>query len=74
MSKLLVKPRAERGQVIHITPQSAGWRHVGFDLHKLAPGESVAAKTGEREVCLHPPAGRHEVTQTRPNGHRRRTP
>src|SRR5687767_3578098 len=52
MSKLLVKPQAERGQVIHITPQSAGWRHVGFDVHKLAAGESVAAKTGEREVCL----------------------
>ena len=42
MSKLLVKPQAERGQVIHITPQSAGWRHVGFDVHKLAPGEKVA--------------------------------
>jgi 5-deoxy-glucuronate isomerase len=52
MSKLLVKPQAERGQVIHITPQSAGWRHVGFDVHKLAAGESVAAKTGERELCL----------------------
>ena len=44
MSRLLVKPRAERGKVIRITPQSAGWKHVGFEVHQLAPGESVAAR------------------------------
>jgi 5-deoxy-glucuronate isomerase len=52
MSKLHVKPSNDRGKVISITPQSAGWRHVGFDVHELAAGESTAAKTGEREVCL----------------------
>src|SRR5690606_5157828 len=35
-----------------VTPQSAGWTHVGFELHRLAPGETVSAATGDREVCL----------------------
>jgi 5-deoxy-glucuronate isomerase len=52
MSRLHVKPRAERGKVTNITPQSAGWKHVGFEVHKLEKGESVSASTGEREVCL----------------------
>jgi 5-deoxy-glucuronate isomerase len=52
MSRLHVKPRADRGKVINITPQSAGWKHVGFEVHQLAKGESAAATTGEREVCL----------------------
>ncbi len=52
MSRLHVRPRGKRGKVTSITPQSAGWRHVGFDVHQLAAGESAAAKTGEREVCL----------------------
>ena len=43
MSRLLVKPRAERGKVIDITPQSAGWKHVGFEVHKLAKGESASS-------------------------------
>jgi 5-deoxy-glucuronate isomerase len=52
MSKLHVRPRTDQSKVIHITPQSAGWKHVGFEVHRLAKGESVAAATGEREVCL----------------------
>lgn len=45
------KPDSEH-RVIHITPESADWSFVGFDLHKLAAGETVAVETGEREVCL----------------------
>ena len=52
MSRLHVKPGSGRGRVISITPQSAGWKHVGFDVHRLAAGESVSAPTGAREVCL----------------------
>jgi 5-deoxy-glucuronate isomerase len=52
MSKPLVKASADRGQIINVTPETAGWTYVGFDLHKLAAGESVAAATGEREACL----------------------
>src|SRR5918994_1675439 len=52
MPKLLVKPEKETGRVSHVTPQSAGWTYVGFDLHRLKPGETVSAVTGDREVCL----------------------
>ena len=52
MSKLLVKPRPGGGRVSHITPESAGWTYVGFDLHRLKPGETASAATGGREVCL----------------------
>lgn len=52
MSRLLVKPEKGHGLVSHVTPQSAGWTYVGFDLHRLKPGETVSARTGGREVCL----------------------
>ena len=52
MSKLLVKPKGRIGRVSHVTPKRAGWTYVGFDLHRLKKGETVAAKTGKREVCL----------------------
>ncbi len=52
MSKLLLKPKGNSGLVHHVTPQSAGWSYVGFDLHRLFAGEMVAASTLGREVCL----------------------
>jgi 5-deoxy-glucuronate isomerase len=52
MSRLHVRPRGSSGQVTHITPQSAGWKHVGFEVHKLGAGDKLAANTGEREACL----------------------
>lgn len=54
MSKLLVKPspRDARGQVLSVTPESAGWGHVGFEVFELAAGESLAEDTGGNEVCI----------------------
>ena len=40
MSKLLVKADKGHGRVAHVTPESAGWTYVGFDLHRLKPGET----------------------------------
>jgi 5-deoxy-glucuronate isomerase len=35
-----------------VTPESAGWRYVGFEVLRL-PGEKVAARdTGDTEVCV----------------------
>lgn len=53
-SKLHVKPSAPdaNGRVIHVTPESAGWTYVGFDLHRLAPGQTLSAATGDREALL----------------------
>ncbi|MBK1670760.1 5-deoxy-glucuronate isomerase [Rhodovibrio sodomensis] len=52
MSSLLRRPTAPdaEGAVHRITPESAGWRHVGFDLHRLAPGQALARDTGDREL------------------------
>jgi 5-deoxy-glucuronate isomerase len=52
MSSLLVKANRGHGRIAHVTPKSAGWTYVGFDLHRLKPGDTVAAETGSREVCL----------------------
>ena len=61
----LVVKQAEpdgQGRVIHVTPASAGWTYVGFDLHRLATGQSIAAETCEREVCLVFIAGKGRVS------------
>ena len=52
MSKLLLKARRGSGHVAEVTPQNAGWTYVGFDLHRLRPGDTVSASTGGREACL----------------------
>jgi 5-deoxy-glucuronate isomerase len=61
-SRLLVKPVGKTGRVHHITPQSAGWTYVGFDLYRLAAGETARAATGDREVCLVFVSGKGTVT------------
>ena len=58
MSDLLRKPAGLAGHVHHITPDTArsakspAWSYVGFDLHRLAPGETIQADTAEREAIL----------------------
>ena len=54
MSKLLVKPQAPdaEGRIHEVTPETAGWEHVGFAVHKLAAGQSLSRETGDREHCL----------------------
>ena len=52
MPNLLVKPEGAHGRVSHVTPESAGWTYVGFDMHHMRPGEILSAETGSREVCL----------------------
>ena len=52
MSKLKIHPTATHGRIVNITPESAGWSHVGFDLWKLRPGEQAAGGEAGREACL----------------------
>src|SRR5262245_61794331 len=61
MSKLLVKPNLKGGPVHAVTPKSAGWTYVGFEVHDLAPGRSLAAETGDMEICLVLVAGKARV-------------
>jgi 5-deoxy-glucuronate isomerase len=54
MADLLLKNHAPdgRGLVHRVTPESAGWRHVGFELYWLEPGQRLEASTEAREACL----------------------
>src|SRR5262249_51578788 len=52
MSKLLIRPKPGKGLVSRVTPESAGWTYVGFDLYRLDAGDTVSAETGKREICL----------------------
>jgi 5-deoxy-glucuronate isomerase len=54
LSRLLVKPNlpGASGQVHRITPASAGWRFVGFEVIDLTAGERLERTVPEREQCL----------------------
>lgn len=45
------KPDAS-GVVLDITPQSAGWRYVGFRVVRLMPGQAYDGVEEGREACL----------------------
>ena len=54
VSPLLVRPSAPDadGRVHAVTPESAGWTYVGFEVYDLAPGQRLARETGAQEVCV----------------------
>lgn len=60
--KLLRKPDGQTGLVHHITPESAGWSHVGFDLWRLEPGQTASGALGGNEAILVLVEGRARIT------------
>lgn len=63
-SALLIKPdlSANAPEVHRITPRSAGWRYVGFEVLDLAPGERLERQVADREQCLVLLSGRAAVS------------
>ncbi|MBQ2263737.1 MAG: 5-deoxy-glucuronate isomerase [Loktanella sp.] len=59
---LLHRPFGTHGEVHRITPESAGWRYVGFALHRLRAGDIVTDQTGNREVILVIVEGKAKLT------------
>jgi 5-deoxy-glucuronate isomerase len=51
-SPLLRKGRREGREIVSVTPEEAGWRHVGFRAIRLAAGEVEHLVTGARELCI----------------------
>jgi Uncharacterized enzyme involved in inositol metabolism len=50
---LLVKGQPQGREIVKVTPASAGWKHVGFEALRLAPGESLRLTLpADREGCL----------------------
>src|SRR3954454_15710483 len=60
MSRLHLRqsPPDRNHRLVHVTPETAGWEYVGFDLYRIPMGETVSVDTGEREHCLVFMAGR----------------
>ncbi len=63
-SPLLIHPHAPAsdGGALRVTPESAGWGYVGFELLQLATGLTAERDTAQREVCVVVIAGTVEVT------------
>jgi 5-deoxy-glucuronate isomerase len=59
---LLVKAEAQGRLIVKVTPESAGWKHVGFECLRLAAGESLALQLpANREGCLVVLTGRVDI-------------
>ena len=55
MSDLLVASKKEPGadgSVVKVTPESAGWEYVGFEVLRLGAGRSAERRADGEEVCL----------------------
>ena len=50
--KVRPHPPAEDGTVLEITPASAGWDWVGFQVVRLEPGQVHRGGSPGREACL----------------------
>ena len=63
MPELLLRPTAPdaEGRIHRITPASAGWRHVGFEVYRLGAGRELAQETGDTECCLVLLSGRADI-------------
>ena len=66
MSTLLSRKKTpdSKGLIQKITPESAGWKYVGFEVFMLNSGESIKKQTGNREVCLVLISGKANVKST----------
>ncbi|OPA75205.1 5-deoxy-glucuronate isomerase [Paenibacillus selenitireducens] len=54
MSHYIVRSTSpdDSGNVLTITPQSAGWNYVGFQVFQLESGQTLRQETENNEVCL----------------------
>ncbi|PAK55201.1 5-deoxy-glucuronate isomerase [Paenibacillus sp. 7541] len=56
MQSKLIVPEAsqpnQEGVVLRVTPESAGWSYVGYEMVKLKKGEALMRETGRLEACL----------------------
>ena len=64
MSGLRVRPHAPAadGSVLEVTPESAGWDHVGFKVVRLSDGQTHSGGEAGREACLVVVAGTADIT------------
>jgi 5-deoxy-glucuronate isomerase len=63
MTDLLVRPHepAGDGTIVEITPDSAGWGYVGFEVLSLDAGRTAQRSTEDKELCVVVVDGRAHV-------------
>lgn len=62
MSKLLLKPeKQEDGSLASVTPASANWKYVGFEVYSLKKGEVLKKETKDQESCIVLLSGKADV-------------
>jgi 5-deoxy-glucuronate isomerase len=49
---LLVKSSRDGKEIVTVTPQSAGWKYVGFAAYRLGQGEELAIAADALERCI----------------------
>ena len=52
VSPLLAKAAPQGREIVDVTPERAGWTHVGFRAVRLKTGETETVQTDGRELCL----------------------
>jgi 5-deoxy-glucuronate isomerase len=62
VSPLLAKAAPQGREIVNVTPERAGWTHVGFRAIRLNKDETEVVQTGTRELCLVVLTGTVEVT------------
>ncbi len=64
MSRLIVKSQqpGPDGRVLDITPESAGWKYVGFSVWRLIDGQDLRLHDHARETCIVVLTGRVSVS------------
>ncbi len=61
-SHLLAKAAPSGREIVEVTPERAGWTHIGFRALRLGAGETETVPTGARELCLVVLTGSVDVT------------
>ncbi|ARP42933.1 5-deoxy-glucuronate isomerase [Geobacillus thermodenitrificans] len=54
MSRFIISSHSpnEEGNVVRVTPESAGWEYVGFEVYALTKGQTLRKETIDQEACL----------------------
>ena len=62
VSPLLAKAAPSGREIVNVTPERAGWTHVGFRAVRLEAGATETVATGARELCVVVLTGSVDVT------------
>lgn len=62
VSPLLAKAAPTGREIVNVTPERAGWSHIGFRALRLGVGDMESVQTDSRELCIVVLTGTVDVT------------